>query len=159
MAKVNPPLRTYDDVQSVAQGLSNGVIDCIATDHAPHSERDKHGDFNDSAFGISGLETALASLLKLVHNNVLDINTLLHRLTVGPYEVIKNTGIKKPTLSPGSIADLTIFDPYYNWIVQPDKFVSKGKNTPLDGASMKGKVVMTLVNGKIVFDSREGQND
>tara|TARA_B100001750_G_C15522136_1_gene612708 strand:+ start:3771 stop:5093 length:1323 start_codon:yes stop_codon:yes gene_type:complete len=159
MAKVNPPLRSQIDVQAIVQGLADGVIDCIATDHAPHSNKDKNGDFNDSAFGISGLETALGSLMQLVHNNFIDINTLVNRLTLGPYEVIKNTNIMRPTLSPGSVADITIFDPNYDWIVNSDNFVSKGKNTPIEGQMMKGKVIMTLVKGNVVFGNEVDQID
>ena len=159
MAKVNPPLRSQIDVQAIVQGLADGVIDCIATDHAPHSKKDKNGDFNDCAFGISGLETALGSLMQLVHNNFIDINTLVNRLTLGPYEVIKNTNIMRPTLSPGSVADITIFDPNYDWIVNSDNFVSKGKNTPIEGQMMKGKVIMTLVKGNVVFGNEVDQID
>ena len=97
--------------------------------------------------------------MQLVHNNFIDINTLVNRLTLGPYEVIKNTNIMRPTLSPGSVADITIFDPNYDWIVNSDNFVSKGKNTPIEGQMMKGKVIMTLVKGNVVFGNEVDQID
>ena len=151
-AKVNPPLRTSPDVAALVQGLKDGVIDCIATDHAPHTLTDKACTFEEAAFGISGLETALGSLLALVHDGRLDMTTLVERLTAGPARVLGRPDLCPATLKPGSPADVTIFDPQAEWVVDTSKIVSKGKNTPLEGATLKGRVVVTIVNGRVVYE-------
>ncbi len=152
-AKVNPPLRTQQDVNAVVQGLADGIIDCIATDHAPHTKDDKDRTFKEAAFGISGLETALGSVLSLVHNRHLDIATIVERLTVGPARVLKHPDLCPATLKAGSPADVTIFDPNAEWVVNAKEFISKGKNTPLDGTTLKGKIVATIVDGNLVYES------
>ena len=151
-AKVNPPLRTNSDVEAVVQGLKDGVIDCIATDHAPHTSADKDCTFQEAAFGISGLETALGSLMALVHDGRLDITILVDRLTAGPARVLSRPDLCPATLKPGSPADVTIFDPQAEWVVDTERFASKGKNTPLEGSTLKGRVVVTIVDGRVVYE-------
>ena len=150
-AKVNPPLRTERDVAAVVEGLRDGVIDCIATDHAPHTQRDKDCSFQEAAFGISGLEVALGSLMSLVHDGKLDMPTMIDRLTAGPARVLGLPDSFPGSLRIGSPADVTVFDPEAEWVVDSDEFVSKGKNTPLDGATLRGKVMATIVDGSIEY--------
>jgi dihydroorotase len=148
-AKVNPPLRTQSDNQALLRGLSDGVIDIVATDHAPHTEADKNCDFTQAAFGISGFETALGSLVNLVFKSDLSLNNLIAALTVGPARVL---GYEKlGTLEVGAPADICIFDLHKEWVVDPAKFVSKGKNTPLTGKTLKGIVMATLYQGVPVY--------
>lgn len=161
-AKVNPPLRTARDIDAVVQGVRDGVIDAIATDHAPHTLRDKAGDFNSAAFGISGLETALPVLLSLVHEGKLGLSALIARLTSGPamvlrrragmsvlsaYPVPEGVGV----LHPGFPGDVVVFDPECAWVVDPGHFASKGKNTPWAGHVLRGKVMATVVWGEVVY--------
>ena len=150
-AKVNPPLRTERDIKALVQGLKEGVIDIIATDHAPHTEDDKRRQFALAPFGISGFETALGSLMRLVHNEQLDLVMLIAKLTCQPAKIIGDRLGKLGTLKVGAPADVTIFDPYKEWVVDTKKFVSKGKNTPLNGSRLKGKVIATIYQGKIVY--------
>ncbi|MEK7847341.1 MAG: dihydroorotase, partial [Chloroflexota bacterium] len=147
-AKVNPPLRTRKDVDALIQGLRDGVIDAIATDHAPHTVVDKMVEFDDAPSGISGLETALGALLALVHRGEIDLITLLARLTTGPARVI---GHPLGSLAVGSSADVVLFDPQREWVVDPAAFASKGKNTPLAGVTLRGKVMATLVQGALAY--------
>ena len=150
-AKVNPPLRTERDVQSLIQGLKENVIDIIATDHAPHTEADKRCDFAVAAFGISGFETALGSLMGLVNDGQLTLATLISKLTCEPSKIIGNKYGKLGTLGIGAPADVTIFDPDKEWVVDTEAFVSKGKNTPLAGSMLKSKVMATIFQGKLVY--------
>ncbi|MCL0082231.1 dihydroorotase [Dehalococcoidia bacterium] len=147
-AKVSPPLRTEKDRNALVEALREGVIDVIATDHAPHTEADKAQSFDRAAFGISGLETALGSLMSLVHRGEIDLVTLISRLTCQPAQIIGVSGISG-SLKIGSAADITIFDPNARWTVDPDRFASRGKNTPLVGMTLRGKVMMTIVAGGI----------
>jgi len=148
-AKVNPPLRTKRDVQALIQGLKDNVIDVIATDHAPHTEADKRCNFTLAPFGISGFETALGSLMSLVHDGHITLTTLISKLTHEPARIIKHD--KLGTLAIGAPADVTIFDPDMEWIVDTKAFASKGKNTPLAGSVLKGKVMATISQGKLVY--------
>jgi len=150
-AKVNPPLRTEKDVQALIQGLKDGVIDIIATDHAPHAEADKKCDFNQAAFGISGFETALGSLMGLVQDGKLTLSTLISRLTGAPARIIGDRFGRLGTLAVGAPADVVIFDPNREWVVDTSTFASKGKNTPLAGSRFKGKVMATIAGGKLVY--------
>ena len=143
--KVYPPLRSHQDVAALAEGLAEGVIDCIATDHAPHELVSKRVTYNDAAFGISVLETALGSSLQLVHSGLMTLPALVDRLTVGPARVLGPGFSHLATLEPGTAADIVIFDPDKEWVVDPKSFESKGKNTPLEGTLLKGCVVATLV--------------
>jgi len=158
--KVYPPLRSQQDVDALVEALAEGVIDCIATDHAPHDLTSKQVTYQDAAFGISVLETALGSLLQLVHQGRLTLSTLVERLTIGPARVLGPGFAELATLQPGTPADVVLFDPNREWLVDPQRFASKGKNTPLQGTMLKGQVVATLVAGKVVFqDNRLQQVD
>jgi dihydroorotase len=148
-AKVSPPLRAEKDVDALVSGLREGVIDAIATDHAPHTEEDKACPFYQAAFGISGFETALGSLMGLMHQGTIALVTLIARLTHGPASVLRRDDLG--TLRPGVPADVTVFDAEAEWVVNPAEFVSKGRNTPLAGHALKGKVVLTVVRGAIVY--------
>ena len=147
--KVNPPLRTQRDIQALIQGLKDNVIDVVATDHAPHAEIDKLCEFALAPAGISGFETALGSLMRLVHDGQLPLTTLIAKLTSEPAKIINND--KLGTLSNYAIADITIFDPDKDWVVDTGAFASKGKNTPLAGSVLKGKVMATIYQGKLVY--------
>ncbi len=148
-AKVNPPLRTKRDLQALIQGLRENVIDAIATDHAPHTEMDKRCEFALAPSGISGFETALGSLMKLVHDGQLALTTLIAKLTGEPAKIINYDQLG--TLKIGTPADITIFDPNKDWVVDTRTFASKGKNTPLAGSVLKGKVMATIYQGKLVY--------
>ncbi|MBI4318898.1 MAG: dihydroorotase [Chloroflexi bacterium] len=150
--KVNPPLRRASDIAALIEGLKDGTIDAIATDHAPHTIVDKQCEYDFAAFGISGLETALGALMTLVHREDLDLTTLVAKMTVGPARVLN---LSLGTLAEGAPADITIFDPDEEWVVDPSSFRSKGRNTPLAGLSLRGRVVCTLVQGNVVH-SRAG---
>jgi len=150
-AKVNPPLRTKRDVQALIQGLKENVIDIIATDHAPHTKADKLDDFAAAAFGISVFETALGSLMTLIHNGQLTLPALISKLTCEPAKIIGNKYGELGRLSIGAPADITIFDPGRKWVVNTEAFASKGKNTPLAGSVLKGKVMATISQGKLVY--------
>jgi len=150
-AKVNPPLRTEEDIDALIKGLKDGTINVIATDHAPHTSVDKMCEFGLAAFGISGLETALACLIGLVHSGQLDLKTLISKLTFEPAIIIGTRYGELGTLKPGCRADVAIFNPNKEWTVDSRDFVSKGKNTPFDGCHFKGKIIATIVAGKVVY--------
>jgi dihydroorotase len=145
--KVNPPLRSEADRQALIGAIREGVLDLIGTDHAPHSEVDKLCEYGVAAFGISGLETALAALLGLFHSGDLGLNVLIRRLTCDP---AKAFGLPGGTLKQGSPADVCIFDPEATWKVDPQLLASKGKNTPLAGITLRGLVTATVCGGKLV---------
>lgn len=147
-AKVYPPLRGPEDVKAIREGLQDGTIDTIASDHAPHARTDKELEFDYAATGLTGLETSLALSLCLVHEGVLSLPELIRKMTINPARVIH---IPKGTLLAGTDADITVIDPEREWIVDPKNFRSRGKNTPFGGRHLKGKAVMTIVGGKISF--------
>ncbi|MBN1932224.1 MAG: dihydroorotase [Desulfobacterales bacterium] len=147
-AKMSPPLRSYDDKEAIWEGLSDGTLDVIATDHAPHASIEKEVEFNLAANGIIGLETALSLGLKLVDKGFLTINNLIEKMSKNPARIL---GIKN-TLKIGSVADITIIDPDVLYTVDSDCFHSLSRNTPFNGWKMKGKAVVTIVGGKVVFD-------
>jgi dihydroorotase len=149
-AKVNPPLRTKEDVEALIKGLKDGVIDAIATDHAPHTLADKSCGLKLATFGISGLETAFGCLMSLVHKREMSLAMLLSKLTCEPAKVIGRNA-ELGTLRAGAPANITILDPDREWIVNSRNFASKGKNTPYDGHKFKGKVMATIVSGRIVY--------
>jgi dihydroorotase len=151
MAKVNPPLRTDVDVEALVDGLADGTIDIIATDHAPHAVVEKLCPMQEAAFGISNLETALASALSLVHNKKLSLNRMIESLTSSPALLLENSNHKIGQLTKGFSADVTLFDLNGDWNVDASQFVSKGKNSPLHGQKLKGKVVLTIYKGQIVY--------
>lgn len=148
-AKVNPPLRARADMEAMAQGLREGVIDFIATDHAPHNLTDKECTFHEAAFGISALETALGQLMALVHGGQIGLPLLVEKLTASPARFLRRNDIG--ALTPGAAADVVIIDPNAEWIVDTAQFASKGKNTPLEGARLRGRVHATLVAGEVVY--------
>ncbi|MGI6498400.1 MAG: dihydroorotase [Oscillospiraceae bacterium] len=155
LAKVNPPLRTPDDVQAIIEGLQDDTIDVIATDHAPHAAEEKARPLADAPSGISGLETALGvTLTALYHTGKLSLSHILQKMTINPSVIL---GIPKGRLAIGAPGDLTLFHPSERWKVNPDEFVSKGKNTPFGGKTLTGRVKYTILNGRIVypFTSRE----
>lgn len=146
--KVNPPLRTAADAAALLEGLRDGTINAIATDHAPHTWVDKACEYDAAAFGISGLETALASLLALVHTGRLALPNLVAALTVRPAQAWR---LDAGTLAEGAPADITVFDPNAEWTVVPDEFASRGKNTPLAGVTLRGRVIQTWLGGRLVY--------
>jgi len=149
LAKVNPPLRTRRDTIALLRALNDSVIDIVATDHAPHTKAEKDVDFRKAAFGISGLETALGSLAGLILKSELSLNNLIAALTVGPARVLGYA--KLGTLEVGAPADICLFDLHKEWLVDTEKFASKGKNTPLNGQTLKGKVMATIYMGNPVY--------
>lgn len=148
-AKMNPPLRTRADVEALQQGLKDGTIDLLVTDHAPHHYDEKEREFADAPNGIVGLETALGvNITYLVEPGILTIPELVHRMACLPAKVFHLPG---GTLAKGGIADVTVFDPAKSWTVDPKKFKSKGRNTPYGGHVLKGQAICTIVGGKIVY--------
>jgi dihydroorotase len=145
-AKVNPPLRDIEDVIAVREGLRDGTIDVIASDHAPHATTDKEVEFDDAAFGMVGLETSLGLSLKLVADGILTLDQLIMKMSTAPARILRIPG---GTLKTGSMADMTVVDPDAVWTVDRTRFRSKGRNTPFHGWDMKGKALMTIVSGEI----------
>lgn len=156
-AKVNPPLRTEPDVRALIKGLRENVIDIIATDHAPHAEREKKVEFIRAPSGISVFETALGSLMGLVHSGELTLPELISRLSCEPAKLLGGKHGRLGTLAAGALADVTIFDPDADWLVDTKEFISRGKNTPLDGSKLKGRVMATIFNGEIVYRDNSGR--
>ncbi len=144
--RVNPPLRTKDDLAAVKEGLRDGAIDAIATDHAPHARTDKEVEFEAAANGISGLETAFSLSLRLVEEGVLTLEQLIRAMSTNPARILRVSG---GTLQPGADADITVIDLDRCWTVDPGSLRSQGKNTPFAGWTMKGKAIMTIVGGEI----------
>lgn len=147
-AKMNPPLRTARDVEALQQGLKDGTIDLLVTDHAPHHYDEKEREFADAPNGIVGLETALGvNITWLVDRGVLTIPQLVDRMSCLPAKVFHLPG---GTLAPGAIADVTVFDPARAWVVDPKAFKSKGRNTPYGGQTLRGRATHTVVGGRVV---------
>ncbi len=149
-AKMSPPLRTEEDRLAVIEGLRDGTIEVIATDHAPHHEDDKRCGLSCAAFGIVGLETMLPVSLDLVRDGVLSLSDMIAKMTSNPAKLL---GLNSGTLSLDSKADVTIFDPEAVWTVDRGALVSKGKNTPWHGRQMTGQVTHTIKAGRIVFEN------
>ena len=146
--KMAPPLRTKRDTEALLEALVDGTIDCIATDHAPHALAEKEGEFDAAAFGIVGLETAVALLLdRLVRPGLLPLATLVSRLSRDPARLL---GLRGGSLAPGAPADVTILDPDTEWTVDPARFRSKSRNTPFGGFTLTGGPWMTIVGGNVV---------
>lgn len=151
--KMNPPLRTREDVDAVRQGLKDGTIDCIVTDHAPHTREEKDLDFNHAPFGIIGLETSVGlTLTELVHKGVLTLEQMADRMSAAPAKIVGLQG--KGALKEGYDADVTIIDPKEEWEVKPEETVSKSRNTPFYGWKLKGKVKATIYGGKISYQDK-----
>ncbi len=147
-AKMNPPLRSSEDMDAVRAGLADGTIDAIATDHAPHHIDEKNVEFAIAMNGIVGLETALPLTLNLVTEGVLTLNDAIAKLTSGPCQALD---IPRGTLAVGAVADIAIIDPDLEWVVSAQDLVSKSKNTPFDEWNMKGAAVQTILAGKTVY--------
>ncbi len=148
-AKMNPPLREAADVEAIREGLKDGTIDCVATDHAPHHYDAKEREFDDAPNGIIGLETALGlSISELVGRGLLTLPQLLHRMSTAPARIFNLPG---GTLLPGAPADLVVIDPTVKWTVQPETFCSKSRNTPFAGRELTGRAELTIVRGQVAF--------
>lgn len=148
-AKVNPPLRSGRDVSAIRSGLKDGTIDVIATDHAPHAVEEKEREMDYAPFGISGFETALSLSLRLVEDGVLSLSDLFSKLTCNPSKIL---GLNKGSIGVGDPADIAIIKMDEEWVVDPAKFRSKGRNTPFAGWKLKGIVYYTIVDGEIVWE-------
>ncbi|MEE8348820.1 MAG: dihydroorotase [Acidobacteriota bacterium] len=147
--KMYPPLRTQSDVKSILKGLSDGTIDCIATDHAPHTRLEKETPFQEAANGVIGMETAVPLAWEfLVRREVVSISRLVELFSVNPNRILK---LGRGTLEEGAIADITVIDPDQEIVVDVNQFRSKSRNCPFDGWKMSGVPVMTVVRGKIVY--------
>ncbi len=152
-AKMNPPLRSEQDRQAIRQGLADGTLDVIATDHAPHSVLEKEVEFDLAANGIVGLETSLPLGLKLVEEGVLSIEALIEKMAAGPARILGlECGVRV-----GMTADLTLIDPAEEYAVNAADFKSKSRNTPFEGMQLKGRAVMTMVGGKVVYNRKEDE--
>jgi dihydroorotase len=148
-AKMNPPLRTAEDVAVLGEAVRDGTIDAIATDHAPHHYDEKEREFADAPNGIVGFETALAVVVtSLVGSRVIDFPTLIERMSVAPARIFHLPG---GSLARGRPADITVFDPSREWVVDPEQFLSKGRNTPYAGRKLRGRAICTVVGGRIVY--------
>lgn len=151
-AKMNPPLRGRDDLETLRRALADGTIDAIATDHAPHHCDEKCVEFSLAPFGIIGLETALPVCIeRLVHGGVIDLPRLVELFTVGPARILR---LEKGTLAVGADADVTVLDPDGKMTIDAKEFRSKSSNTPFDGLELRGRAVMTIVGGRVVHDAR-----
>jgi dihydroorotase len=152
-AKMNPPLRSAADVDALQQAVRDGTIDVIATDHAPHHYDEKEREFADAPNGIVGLETAFAvNVTWLVASGIIGIATLVEKMSCAPARIFRLAG---GTLRRGNIADVTVFDPEAEWTVEPTRFRSKGRNTPYAGHRLKGRVHLTIVDGRIIHRLEE----
>lgn len=150
--KMNPPLRSADDVAALREALIEGTIEVIATDHAPHASAEKEMEYDYAPFGIIGLETALGLILtEFYHTRFLTLPMIVERFTTNPARILKLK--HKGTLAPGADADITILDPDQDWIVE-DSWQSRSKNSPFIGWKLKGKAVMTIVAGQVVWESK-----
>jgi dihydroorotase len=149
--KVNPPIRSSFDLTAIQQGLADGTIDAIATDHAPHSSIEKDVEFDYAAFGMIGLETAFPLTLRLVDQGLLSPLGAIEKLTSNPARII---GVDLGRLTPGLPADVSLFDPNREFTVDVNQFRSKSRNSPFDGWQLRGKTVMVLRDGKIIFTEK-----
>lgn len=147
--KMNPPLRSKKDVMALVEGLKNGIMDVISTDHAPHSADEKNRPIENAPFGITGLETSLClTYTELVLKGILTPMQMVEKMSYNPAKI---TGIDRGTLLPGKTADIVVMDTEKEFVIDSNDFVSMGKNTPFNGRKVKGMVKMTMVNGKIVY--------
>jgi dihydroorotase len=148
-AKMNPPLREPEDVEAIREGLRDGTIDCVATDHAPHHYDAKEREFDDAPNGIIGLETALGlSITELVGRGLLTLPQLLYRMSTAPARIFN---LPAGTLATGAPADLVVIDPGVKWTVRPETFLSKSRNTPFAGRELTGRAELTIVRGQVAF--------
>ncbi len=173
-AKMNPPLRSHGDVEDLLAAIRDGTVDMIATDHAPHDPKSKRmeqlgayfgpghpvrhldhdsaEEFAHAANGVVGLETALGLALQLVHRSLIEPARLVEMMSVNPAALLR---LEAGTLAEGAVADITVIDPNLEWAVMPEKFLSKSRNTPFAGMRLKGRAVLTMVAGEIVYDGRK----
>lgn len=152
--KMNPPLRSEADRQAIIEGVLDGTLEVIATDHAPHTADEKDAEFDYAPFGIIGMETALPACLEvLYHSKLCDLPFLLSRLTYLPARIVN---LDKGTLSPGADADVTVFDPDEPWTIDPSRFESKARNCPWNAQTLRGRVHATFVGGRKVWDLHVG---
>jgi dihydroorotase len=147
-AKMNPPLREAADVAAIKEGLKDGTIDAIATDHAPHHLDEKDVEFNEAMNGIIGLETSLPVSLRLVDEGVLELGQLIEAMSLNPSKIL---GLDRGTLKIGAVADITVIDPDLEWVVTEEGLASKSKNSPWLGQKMKGAASHTILAGKLVY--------
>ncbi len=149
LSKVNPPLRAPSDVRAMVEGIVDGSIDAIATDHAPHSYEDKNKSMLDAAFGISGIETSFAlSYTYLVKTGLISLERLIEMMSTNPAKILR---LDVGGVGIGDCADMTVLDLNHEWVINPDDFASKGKNSPFGGYAVTGMVVLTFVNGECVY--------
>lgn len=147
-AKMNPPLREATDVAAIKEGLKDGTIDAIATDHAPHHQDEKDVEFNVAMNGIIGLETSLPLSLKLVKEGILTLNQLIEVMSCNPSKIL---GLSRGNLAAGAIADITVINPNIEWVVEAESLASKSKNSPWIGQTLTGAAVVTIVGGKVAY--------
>ena len=149
--KVNPPIREEIDKQAILEGLKDGTLDCIVTDHAPHHADDKNVEYNQAAFGISGIETSFGFAVKYLYKaGVLSLNEIADKMSYNPAKIL---GLDGGEIKEGGVADLMIADLDEKWTIDPDKFVSKGKNNPFKGMELEGVVKYTIVDGEIKYQA------
>ena len=151
-AKVNPPLRTPEDVQAIRNGLSKGIIDVIATDHAPHSPLEKDLEFDKALFGISGLDTALSLILQLVNDGVMSLPDAVAKMTCNAASIL---GVQRGRIEKDADADISIVDPEYEFVLRSEDFMSKSANSPFIGRKLRGRNFITLIGGKVVWERKE----
>ena len=173
-AKMNPPLRSHADVEVLIDAIRDGTVDMIATDHAPHDadskrlaklgaffgpghpvshlDHDSAEEFAHAANGVVGLETALGLALQLVHRSLIQPARLVEMMSLNPAALLRT---EAGTLAEGAVADITVIDPNLEWTVEPEKFLSKSRNTPFAGMRLKGRAILTIVGGEIVYDGRK----
>jgi dihydroorotase len=150
--KMNPPLRSKEDVQALREAIKEGIVDVIATDHAPHTPDEKDVEFEKAPFGINGLETAVSLILdRLVNKDVISLKKFIEMISTTPARILSLEN--KGKISPGADADLTILNLYQEIVVDVDKFKSKSRNSPFHGWRLKGAPAMTIVGGKIVYSA------
>lgn len=150
-AKMNPPLRTAEDVEALQQGVADGTIDLLVTDHAPHHYDEKEREFADAPNGIVGLETSLGvNCTWLLHRGVISLSQLVDAMSCKQARVF---GLPGGSLRPGGLADVTVFDPDARWVVDPTRFKSKGRNTPYGGVALTGQARLTVVGGRVVYQA------
>lgn len=151
--KVAPPLRSMDHVEALRQGLKDGTIDAIATDHAPHAFEDKDREYKEAPFGFTGLETALGVILtECYHTGLMTLPEIIEKMATAPAKLLR---LPLGTLAEGQAADITVFDPNQEWTVDSKQFYTRGKATPFDGKTLKGKAVATIVKGQLVMKNGE----
>jgi len=154
-AKMNPPLRTLQDVEAIRHALADGTIDVIASDHAPHHRDEKEVEFDHALNGVVGLETTLALSLRLAEEAQIPLLRLIAAMSLNPARIL---GLPLGTLAPGAEADITVVDPSSRWTVQAARFQSKGRSTPFEGMELRGHAVLTMVAGRIVWRTGMGQS-